>query len=70
MLLGDRAVHDDLQRLKNKRREGITPRQHAAFIHTAGTGFIQMGRKSSWPQALPSIDAVFPVHMAVPFKEL
>lgn len=61
MILGDS---------KTGTEEGITLKQHAAFIHTSGTDFIQMGRKSSWPQALTSINAGFPVHMAVPFKEL
>lgn len=45
-------------------------KQRAAFIHTSGISFIQLGRKSSWPKALTSINAGFPVHMAVPFKEL
>lgn len=36
----------------------------------SGISFIQMGRKSSWPKALTSTNAGFPVHMAVPFKEL
>lgn len=68
--LGGWWEHDDPWRLKNKYWGGITPKQHAAFIHTSGIGFIQMGRKSSWPKALTSINAGFPVHMAVPFKEL